>query len=300
MNNPETQLTTIERDSLSANEEIIRAGLSTFVAVGNALTDIRDNKLYRIDYRTFEEYCREKWGISKTHANRLIDSSAVTLNLTPIGVIPKTESVARELASLEPEQQQEVWKEVTEKHGDSPTAKQVKDVVSPIKTAHVSNNSGNNEWYTPPEYIDSARAVMGDIDLDPASSEIANRTVQAGEYFTEEDDGLSKDWFGRVWLNPPYAHPLIARFSEKVCKSVDDAVIEEGIILVNNATETTWFQNMLRRASAVCFVDKRIRFLDPEGNPGAPLQGQAILYFLGDPQRFADNFSAFGAVVKHV
>lgn len=292
-----------ETTRFSECEQIIRNGLNTFIDVGNALTEIRDDKLYRLDYRTFEEYCVDAWGMKRNFANKLIVSSSVVKNLESIGmgtIVPKTESVARELASLEPEQQQEVWKEVTEKHGDSPTAKQVKDVVSPIKTAHVSNNSGNNEWYTPPEFIASARLVMNSIDLDPASSEIANRTVMARYYYSELDNGLEKEWRGNVWLNPPYAQPLISRFSEKLCQSIDDSEIQEAIVLVNNATETTWFQNMLRRATAVCFVDKRIRFLDPDGNPGAPLQGQAILHFLGDPEKFSDNFGAYGVVVQHV
>jgi 16S rRNA G966 N2-methylase RsmD len=71
-------------------------------------------------------------------------------------------------------------------------------------------------YYTPSEIIELARSVLGDID--PASSEIANRTVKAGEYFTKKDDGLSKEWFDRVWMNPPYAQPLIQKFSVKVCQ----------------------------------------------------------------------------------
>jgi hypothetical protein len=50
---------------------------------------------------------------------------------------------------------------------------------------HVSQNSGENEWYTPANYIEASRMVMGSIDLDPASSETANRTVCATAYYTK-------------------------------------------------------------------------------------------------------------------
>jgi hypothetical protein len=63
--------------------------------------------------------------------------------------------------------------------------------------------TGEFEWYTPPKYIALARAVLGDIDLDPATSEQAQKTVQAARYYTLESDGLKQEWHGRVWLKPP-------------------------------------------------------------------------------------------------
>lgn len=162
------------------------------------------------------------------------------------------------------------------------------------KRAHVANNSGNNEWYTPPSIIEAARAVLGGIDLDPASSAVANRTVRAECYFTADDDGLAQDWTGRVWLNPPYAQPLIAEFSEKLAASVESGAVEAACVLVNNATETAWFQRMLGACSAACFLRGRVRFLDPAGNPGAPLQGQALLYFGPHADSFAQQFQQFG------
>jgi ParB family chromosome partitioning protein len=167
-----------------------------------------------------------------------------------------------------------------------------------VKRAHVANNSGNNEWYTPPEYIDRARAVMGGIDLDPASSEVANGTVRAAKFYTAQDNGLAQEWAGRVWMNPPYAQPLMGEFAEAVASKYENREIDQACVLVNNGTETQWFQRMLSAADAVCFPRSRVRFLDPEGKPsGAPLQGQAVFYFGDSPERFDREFSQLGRVL---
>ena len=115
---------------------------------------------------------------------------------------------------------------------------------------------------------------MGGIDLDPASSIIANEIVMAKHFYTEEDDGLAQPWAGKIWLNPPYVQPLISQFLEKICSEKGN--IEQAIILVNNATETKWFQNIGNISSSICFPLKRIKFFDPDGNPGAPLHWQSI------------------------
>lgn len=163
------------------------------------------------------------------------------------------------------------------------------------KKAHVSNNSGNNEWYTPAKYLDSARAVMGHIDLDPASSVIANERVQAGRIFTAEEDGLKQDWFGNIWMNPPYAQPLIEQF----CNKLVSEKINQAIVLVNNATETKWGNTLLKNCSAVCFTKGRIKFVAPDGTLGdSPLQGQMIVYFGSQKIKFIDEFSKYGVCLE--
>lgn len=161
-----------------------------------------------------------------------------------------------------------------------------------IHKPHVSYNSGNNEWYTPKEYIETARRVMGSIDLDPASSEIANKVVKASKIYTIETDGLAHDWSGNVWLNPPYSSYLIKLFVDKVV--AEKGNINQAIILVNNATETKWFSELVKVSSAVFFPTGRVNFYKPDGSVGAPLQGQAVFYIGGNSARFLREFNPFG------
>lgn len=169
---------------------------------------------------------------------------------------------------------------------------------TPIKNVHVANNSGENEWYTPAEYIAAAREVMGGIDLDPASSPLANETVQAETFYTKDDNGLSREWYGRVWMNPPYAQPLITYFAEKVADEYQEGNVTEAIVLVNNATETKAWQYMVRAAVSVCFPQGRIRYNDATGTQqNTPLQGQTFLYFGDSPATFREVFARFGVVL---
>jgi len=165
------------------------------------------------------------------------------------------------------------------------------------RKAFVTNNSGKNEWYTPANIIEAARAALGVIELDPATSEIANETVKAVEYYTESDDALSLDWpVSKIWMNPPYARGLVSDFVAKLLGSVSDG--SEAIVLVNNATETDWFQRLMDASASICFHKGRIRYATPDGDDsGAPLQGQAIIYCGPEPEKFASEFSKLGVVL---
>lgn len=314
-----------ETQRLEVLESVIDAGMQTFVHVGNALLEIRDGRLYRQTHATFEDYCRERWGMARNYANKMIAAAEVATNLgTTVPILPATESQARPLTALEPEQQREAWQRAVETAPNGKvTAAHVQSVVSEYRRPepafdwaddndesltdddmqvmqpepsrpHVSFNSGNNEWYTPAEYIEAAREVMGRIDLDPASSDIANQTIRAVTYYTAEDDGLSHHWRGNVWMNPPYAGELIGKFASKLIYHVTECDVRQAIILVNNATETTWFQEMIDEATAVVFPRSRVRFWKPDGTLGAPLQGQAIIYIGQHADAFLSEFSRFG------
>ena len=128
------------------------------------------------------------------------------------------------------------------------------------------------EWYTPPEII----RALGVFDLDPCTSEVAwqlNRS--AAKYYTLQDDGLSKEWAGRVWLNPPYSQPALGQFIERM------AVHNNGIALLYNRCDSKLFQQtVLPVADSVMFLAKRIRFYRPDGSiGGSPGSGSLLISF---------------------
>ena len=189
---------------------------------------------------------------------------------------------------------QEEQEEIASRIQSGENAKSV--VLEVQKRPHVANNSGNNEWYTPAEYIEAARKAMGSIDTDPASNDIANKVVKAEKYYTIETNGLAHDWTGNVWMNPPYSSDLISKFVEKLKEQ--RANYNQAIILVNNATETQWFYEIVKIASAVCFPKSRVKFYMPDGKTGAPLQGQAVLYVGNNTEKFISAFGGIGWTAK--
>jgi phage N-6-adenine-methyltransferase len=160
-----------------------------------------------------------------------------------------------------------------------------------------SEFTGEFEWYTPAEYIEAVREALSAIDLDPASSDKAQETVKAASYFTIADDGLSKEWRGRVWLNPPYSRGMISQFITKLVGDYSSGAVQSAILLTHNYTDSTWFRTAQEACSAICFTDTRIKFNCPDGDVCSPTQGQAFFYYGPDPERFADVFEAVGFVV---
>ncbi len=168
----------------------------------------------------------------------------------------------------------------------------------------VLNTSENNEWYTPAEYIAAVHELLGGIDLDPASCEFANQTVQAERIYTLEDDGLTQDWHGRVFLNPPYGYVEGTResnqnlWSAKLINAYCAGQVSEAVLLINAVTDRTWFQPFWDYP--ICFARQRIAFYGPDGKAGAMTVGSALVYFGGQRERFAEVFSQFGPVVTGV
>ena len=140
------------------------------------------------------------------------------------------------------------------------------DIQRAVKGSHYRTQfTGENEWYTPAEYVEAARTCLGSIDLDPATAPLAQQTVRAAHFFTRDDDGLRHDWRGRIWLNPPYAQPDISRFVDKLLAELAAGRAMQAILLTHNYTDTGWFHAAAGRCAAICFTRGRIKFVSATG-----------------------------------
>jgi hypothetical protein len=157
----------------------------------------------------------------------------------------------------------------------------------------------SSEWYTPPEIIETARKCMGGIDLDPASSPIAQTAVRARSWFGAE--GLQRPWFGRVFLNPP-SPPR--EWWCKLSLSYEASQIMEATYLVYSIEQLqqcqTWGPpNMFRHP--ICFPRRRLRYRKEMNGTlwdgDQPSHASAIVGVGIDAARFLFHFRPFGECV---
>ena len=171
--------------------------------------------------------------------------------------------------------------------------------------------SASNEWFTPSIYVEAARNVMGKIDLDPASCHDANVIVQAMHYYTKEENGLSKPFYGCVWCNPPYGtkngRSNQGMWVRRLIEDYEQGHIEQAIILTNAATDTRWFHALF--AYPICFTEGRINYFSPihktdiamsRPERGTNTHGSAFTYLGENRSRFIEIFSQFGTIVEQV
>jgi ParB family chromosome partitioning protein len=171
------------------------------------------------------------------------------------------------------------------------------------------------EWYTPAAYVEAARAVMGGIDLDPASHEEANRTVKATRFYSEADDGLSQPWKGRIFLNPPGG--LVPDFWRALMAAWRDEVVSQAIWIGYSLEQLQTLQGASIFSPLdfpMCVTKRRIAFVENEAKRAArtakllaagkvpnakssPSHGNYITYLGDQPSKFVQVFSAFGQVV---
>lgn len=161
-----------------------------------------------------------------------------------------------------------------------------------------------DSWFTPAIYVEAARNTMGSIDFDPFSSEVANKNIKAETYYTASDDAFQLPWcsekgtVNNVWMNPPYSRGVLPLAVERFISEHKKCNFDQAIVLLNSATDTQWYHDMMAAADAFCITKGRISFDNVDGkSKSGNTKGQVFFYFGKAVQQFADNFRAFGIVM---
>lgn len=163
--------TAVEAEELARCETVIARGLKTFIEVGEALTTIRDSRLYRQSHPTFDAYCQERWGWTAGRARQLIGAAETATNVAIAGgTAPATESQARELAGLSPDDAAEVMRLARQQTGGKVTAAAIASarqaVTAPCYPYRVHPLTAELPW---DQRVVDAIAEKLDRDRDPAN-----------------------------------------------------------------------------------------------------------------------------------
>ncbi len=165
-------MSTHEQRRFEECEQIITEGLHTFMEVGQALAEIRNRRLYREDFKTFEAYAQQRWGIKRQRAYELMGASEVARNLSEFSdILPSKESHAASLLKLSPEDQRAAWAEIIAEAGDnvhSLTASRIKKKVAErLKATNHEDEEGNGQAMPQPAADEIAKPLAKAMKRQP-------------------------------------------------------------------------------------------------------------------------------------
>lgn len=175
---------------------------------------------------------------------------------------------------------------------------------------NVQHSSRSDTWQTPDNIIARVRTVLGTIDLDPASSESANRRIGASAIITREQDALNTEWpAGSVYLNPPGGKKangsMTGLFWARLMNFRDAGQLTHAIFMAFSVEALAISQGYGSRSIGtfpLCVPRRRISFVRPDGEVGdAPSHSNCIVYVPGSLDRtelFAQMFSDLGVIMN--
>lgn len=312
------------RGRLEHLTEVIKRGEQAYIKTGEALAEVRDNTLYEGAYEDWDTYCREEFNYSGRHGDRTIRASRAATALGPIGLDIRNESQARVMARLmdDPATAKRVWDRVGEETGGKQTAaklarhierdlglkspdpyydyyleddaseaeaeEQGASLAAGRKNTDIHFSSTSAEWYTPGHVVERVKRALGAIDLDPCAD--PEKGIPASDHYTKADDGLSKEWHGRVYLNPPYGQE-IGEWIRKLVAEYGSGRTTAAVALVPARPDTGWYAAL--KDYPRCYIRGRLRFGGAENAAPFP---SAVFYLGDDPDAFSRAFGDLGEV----
>lgn len=161
----------------------------------------------------------------------------------------------------------------------------------------INQTSGEVEIYTPGRIVEAARKALGGIiELDPASSGVANRTVMALKIFTKDNDGLSMEWRAEtVWMNHPFSRKENSTWINKLIREFLRGNVGSACCITFASTSEGWFRPLMEFPQ--CFLSPRTNYVLPDGTVYRGVtKGSVVTYMGRDLDKFKEAFAGMGKV----
>lgn len=261
--------------------EVVKRGEQAFIKTGEALYEVREDKLFEVAYEDWDTYCREEFQFSGRHADRIIRASRAATTLGPFGLDIRNEAQARVMARLmdEPATAKRIWDRVGEATGGKQTAAALARAVrretgapspdpyfdmyinedddddegeeaastlaSTLASTHknmgVHFSRESDEWTTPAHVVKRVEEALLG-GIDLDPAAEAARGISAARYYTIEENGFEQEWIGRVFLNPPYSE--IEKWVAKLLSEYRAGRSSAAVLLVPGRSDTQWFSSL--------------------------------------------------------
>ncbi len=124
-------------------------------------------------------------------------------------------------------------------------------------------------WATPVDFFQKWSDSIGGFDLDVCANQ---ENAKCSKFFSKEDDGLSQDWNGKCWMNPPYGKE-IGHWMKKAYESSQQGATV--VCLVPSRTDTKWWHDYAMKGK-ITFIKGRLKFGDAKNS--APFPSAVVVF----------------------
>ena len=200
------------------------------------------------------------------------------------GNLPATEAVSADENGASPPMPPPLGDESLQPVPTSPTAEE---------KMRADEGGRSQELATPPLVLAGLRLTLGDIDLDPCSTEAAQERIGATEWYSLRQDGLSRPWHGTVHVFPPIEH--VDRFAAKLAIELASGRVQRAAFLGPADLRSDWAQHLLQQSAFDALVIERDRRSSGAAGNRNPQMGRLALFLLGvDSDRLFEAFRTWG------
>lgn len=129
--------------------------------------------------------------------------------------------------------------------------------------------SNTPEWETPQDLFDELDKEFN-FQLDVCATK---ENAKVGRFYNKSEDGLSKEWLGTCWMNPPYGREIGKWVFKAFCEGKNGTTV---VALLPARTDTRWFHDYIYNKAEIRFIKGRLKFSNSKNS--APFPSMIVIF----------------------